>query len=448
MHLQSNTVSKTLVHSRLISLVAITVSSIINPYLPESYAQHDEHAPAGTPKTSPYVGDLNQRLALTGDWGGSRTRWLHKGVSFELNATNTYQSVVDGGIDTNSEFGGSVDLTLNLDFGKLGWWKGGSLRIKGEGQYGDSIIQDTGTLIAPNIDALFPVPEADDVTLTEFLYTQLLSHHFGFFVGKMSVLSGDANVFSDDDNKKFLNHALGVNAALLSASPYSALGAGLIIVPKPNIHLVLSILDAEGTSDKSGFDTVFEGGSVFGAELAIATKFGGKAGHHTFGALFNSREYTSLNVDPRFQIPSGIELSLRKESDSWALYYNFDQFIKVEEEDPTQGWGIFGRIGFADEDTSPIKAFYSFGFGGKGIIPGRDNDTFGLGFYYADPSDEFTGKSVEGSIDIDTGFGAELFYNFEVKPWMHITPDIQVLDSGFGGVDTAVVLGLRSRIDF
>jgi carbohydrate-selective porin OprB len=45
------------------------------------------------------------------------------------------------------------------------------------------------------------------------------------------------------------------------------------------------------------------------------------------------------------------------------------------------GVGIFGRIGFADNKTSPIERFYSLGVGGKGLIPGRERDTFGVGYY-------------------------------------------------------------------
>ncbi len=40
---------------------------------------------------------------------------------------------------------------------------------------------------------------------------------------------------------------------------------------------------------------------------------------------------------------------------------------------------MLGRFGIADEETNPIESFYSIDIGGKGIIPGRDNDTFGVG---------------------------------------------------------------------
>lgn len=50
----------------------------------------------------------------------------------------------------------------------------------------------------------------------------------------------------------------------------------------------------------------------------------------------------------------------------------------------------------------------------------------------------------------------ELFYNITVTPWFHLTPDLQVLiparertlPPGAESINTAVVLGLRAKIDF
>jgi porin len=47
-----------------------------------------------------------------------------------------------------------------------------------------------------------------------------------------------------------------------------------------------------------------------------------------------------------------------------------------------EGIGLFARLGFADEQTNPIEWAVSGGIGGRGLVPGRHNDTFGLGYYY------------------------------------------------------------------
>ena len=61
-------------------------------------------------------------------------------------------------------------------------------------------------------------------------------------------------------------------------------------------------------------------------------------------------------------------------------------------------------------------------------------------------------------IGLDHEQGAELFYNVAITPWLHLTPDLQIIDSARNKapiisanrkpIDTAVVAGLRVKIDF
>ena len=80
----------------------------------------------------------------------------------------------------------------------------------------------------------------------------------------------------------------------------------------------------------------------------------------------------------------------------------------------------------------------------NGIIPERDNDTFGLGYYYMDMSDD-----LADFISVDTEQGIEFFYNIEVNPWLHVTPDLQyIIDPGGGAYDDAIVFGIRAVMTF
>jgi len=128
--------------------------------------------------------------------------------------------------------------------------------------------------------------------------------------------------------------------------------------------------------------------------------------------------------------------------DNVAVYFNFDQWIYQEEADPSQGIGIFGRFGWGRGDVNAVEYFYSCGIGGKGILPGRDADTFGLGYYYADLSDEMPSMFHKEA-------GVELFYNIEVTPNCHVTPDFQVIfnPGGTNDEDLALVWGVRLQID-
>jgi hypothetical protein len=49
------------------------------------------------------------------------------------------------------------------------------------------------------------------------------------------------------------------------------------------------------------------------------------------------------------------------------VWYNFDQYVYPEHEDPTRGMGVFGRFAYSTGKANPIQQFCSIG--GKGVIP-------------------------------------------------------------------------------
>ncbi len=98
--------------------------------------------------------------------------------------------------------------------------------------------------------------------------------------------------------------------------------------------------------------------------------------------------------------------------------------------------------------------FFSFGVGGKGIIPGRPVDRFGIGYYHIDVNNpKLTGPLATREFLRDE-YGFEAFYNFAITPWMQFTPDIQVIRPAQKetisreNVNTATVLGLRLQLVF
>ena len=105
------------------------------------------------------------------------------------------------------------------------------------------------------------------------------------------------------------------------------------------------------------------------------------------------------------------------------------------------------RITLTPMSSYPIRWSAVFGIGGTSPISGRKHDTFGLAYYYLGFSDDF--KDVARVITpVRDERGLELFYNVGVTPWLHITPDLQVITPILGRAETSVVLGLRMKIDF
>jgi porin len=413
-----------------------------------------------------YSGDFWSRSTLTGDWGGTRNDWAAKGITFDINLTQTGMSNISGGKDQGWEYSGRGDITLNVDTGKAGLWPGGFFMVEVEGNYNRSINLDTGALMPVNTNQIFPTTGKDQLNIPALSFTQFLSHYFGVFVGKVATLtsqSGDMNEFAHGKgDTQFFNTAFNINPTILLTVPYSTLAGGVVILPtKDPKEAIISIvaLDGDGVANRSGFDTVFKGNTAYAIEGRMRTDFFGMTGHQLLGATYSTKNFSSLNQSLRFIVENG---AVKQEDNSWSIYYNFDQY--VYEPRKGKGVGVFGRFGASDGDANPIHYFYSIGVGGKGVIPERTLDEFGLGFYYIDVSNpKFAGPLANRDFLRDE-YGVEAYYNFALTPWMKLTPDIQfirpaqketlqidsehLLASKKKDVNSATVIGLRLQVVF
>lgn len=405
-----------------------------------------------------YGGDWLTRSKMSGDWGGYRTKLADKGVKIDIDLMQVVQGVNGGGLNPGYKYGGSADYWLHLDTQKMGLWPGGFVTIFAETQFGESIIDNSGVFIPVNLDATFPLPNRQLTNLTSVMFMQFLSEQFGFFFGKLQTLDGDTNAFASGRGKsQFLNTNLVLNPVTLRTIPYSALGGGIIVLPTKDpdkMMFTLTALDPNGVPDQAGFDDAFDDGVALASEFRFEITPFGLPGHQLLGGTWSSKNFTVLDQDLRLlaiqflrsRLLGGAGATLARADDSWSIYYNFDQFVFAEDGDKSQGIGLFGRFGIADDKTNPIEAFYSIGFGGKGIIPTRDHDTFGIGFFLLEVSDQIPNLGL--NLLDDQGKGMEVFYNIEVTPWFHLSPDFQVIESPRNAIDTIYITGIRALLDF
>jgi len=404
----------------------------------------DEAAPATPPPppATPYSGDLWTRSTLTGDWDGARNQLAAKGFTADLTLVQVLQGVVD-----SWEYSGRYDLVLNFDTGKMGLWQGGFFILEAEGQYGDFIgAGSTGALLPVNTNSLFPLPGEDCINLSGVTYMQFLSEKFGFMLGKLTTItetSGDMNEFAHGKGAfRFLNTSFNFNPIMALTVPYSTLGGGVIFMPTKELVTTFAVVDPSGASNTSGLSDAFSDGASFAGEARLTTSFFGKTGHQLIGGTYSTKDYTALNQPPRNLIIP--DLPVGTHSGSWSIYYNFDQYIVQDDPKVDRGWGVFGRLGTSDGDANPIDWFASIGVGGKGVIPGRPNDRFGIGYYYM----WIANQELPNRLNFEDSQGFEAFYEVAITPYILFTPDVQVIDPSQTSVDTAVVLGARLTMKF
>jgi porin len=407
-----------------------------------------------------YSGDFLNRSALTGDWGGARNELAAKGVTTEMSLTQVEQGVVGGGKDSTWEYGGRGDLTVNVDTQKLGWWRGGLLTIDLQGNFSRSVNNNTGALMPVNSTQLYPMPNGDNLNLAQLSIAQSFSNYVGLIFGKIEP-STDANEFASGlGDTQFLNNALTGNPVTSLVTPFSTLGAVVNVSPTTDSNEAIvnfSILQTNGKASSSGFNDLSSNKLTFAAQGRVRTDFFGLTGHQLFGAEYSNQTFTSLGQNLRFIV---VNRTVAKKDRSWDVYYNFDQYLYEPNKGSGQGVGVFGRFGASDGNPNPIHYFYSLGVGGKGIIPGRPIDRFGLGYYYITVSNPtFTGPLATRSF-LRNEYGFEAFYDIALTPWMQLTPDIQVIRPSQKdvvtvgipptrqGIDTATVLGVRLQMIF
>ncbi|WP_425617939.1 carbohydrate porin [Anatilimnocola sp. NA78] len=405
-----------------------------------------EEAPPPTPPLPNFCGPLCERSKLTGDWHGVRTCLLESGMMWDIDHVNFLFGNVSGGRQQGFTFAGHGDYVMNWDLSKVIDHQGLFFKLRAEHRYGESIGGYDGTFLPSTIPTDLPVSNSENIYLTNVLFTQMLSETFGVFAGKMDTLDGDMNAYAHKRGKdQFSNLAFVANPLLLRAVPYCTLATGFVILEDMQPLFTFTVLNAKDTTRNSGFGELFEEGCVLSAQYRKPYEIEGFAGHVVVGGAWNSRKYVSLGQDPRILLP---DVPIAQTSGTWAVFGNFDQQLVSYSGAPGAGWGLFGRASVADNEANPLAQFFSLGIGGNSPICGRHQDTFGVGYYYLGTSNQI-GVFLQAALGpIGDGQGVEMFYNYEVTPWFHLTADMQVLQPEVVNLDPALLVGLRAKIDF
>lgn len=411
-------------------------------------------------------GSILERGSLTGDWGGSRQSLVDKGIYVDLGITQVLQSGLQGGArdGRGPRYRGSADYYLTLDTEKLGLWPGGLIMMNGESNFGDSAGDQVGSIIPSNMDALFPDPAGGgaNTTLSELYFVQALSPKLIVAIGKINALGlGDQNAYANNERTQFMNLGLNFNPMLGAFVPYTPLGLAVILMPTSDLQVTTSVVDSEGGAGTAGFDTVFTKGTTLSQEWDLTLRPFEQKGTYRLGFLYTDKNVSTYEADPRTLLARLLGLVPRNNrDDNWTIYGNFDQALWTIDAKEGRSVGVFFRFAVAPDDRNAIDQFYSLGIGGKGAIPGRAHDRFGVGWTYSHISSELKSALRVLGADPTNEQAIELFYNFELTPAAHLTADLQFVLDPFGlgdpartspdfdNRDLAIAGGLRLQLDF
>jgi porin len=406
----------------------------------------------GLPGTD--IGDFWHRTQLSGDWGGARTDLARHGFFLDLYSVSAYQDVAAGGLKTGGAFLQNTQLSINVDTGRAGLWPGGLLHVTLESREGSSPQNSftVGSTLPQYYGLTLPGPFLNNKALpTEYFLVQSLSPQFTVVIGKIRVLTAfDQTLFGDSFKYYFANFNFNKTPQAPNFTNPTALAAVAIWRPTQWVSLVGNVLDPNGQANTlaHAFDKV----DIYAASI-FSYKVGDLPGQTWVQGTWTNKSKVDLSL-PFGPLSSGEilqavgvllggtstqSLPINFKPSSWATIANFSQYLSVKSSSttiaqefrsgqPLRGVGVFGRAGYAPEETNPITRDASIAFFARGLSDRRQDDSFGAGFYYngisrrlKDDIAQLTGNNAA----VKNEMGTELFYDFAITPAIRVIPSYQ-----------------------
>jgi hypothetical protein len=190
----------------------------------------------------------------------------------------------------------------------------------------------------------------------------------------------------------------------------------------------------------------FEDGAWMAAFHRFFWKLDDKTGYFMIFAGGSTREQTSN--DPHDIInPPGVGLST-EEKRPWDIAGYLYQVVWQAEDDPNRKATIL--IGGTGGPDNPQFAQWNVfaAVEAYGPMASRPRDRMGVSGWYSGLSDNFIDLASIVDLSLQDTWGVELYYNFEINKYTHLTPDLQIIQNERKNDDVAVIPGIRLVIDF
>jgi porin len=436
-----------------------------------------------------FLNGVNRSSALLGDMWGLRTELSRHGISLGIQETSEYLGNTSGGIRQGFEYDGLTQAVMQLNTQRAFGFYGGLFNVSALQIHGNNLSAD-------NLQTLQTASgiEADRATrLWELWYDQkfLEEDRLDVKIGQQSL---DQEFMVSTNALYFVNTMFGwpmpPSADLPGggpAYPLSALGARISARPADGFTVLAGVFNGSPVSNNSGdpqlqnrHGTSFPlgDGTLSIMELQFSYPALGsmvEAGEspalgwtYRVGAWYDSKQFDDQRLDQ-----NGLSLAdpnsnglARQHHGNYAMYAVADHLVWRDARDPNRTVALFARVmGTPLKDRNLVDFSLNAGLVFHSPFVYRTADTFGIGVGYAHVSKQAAAMDRDtlyyngsaGPIRSGESF-VEMTYQYQVKPWLQIQPDIQyVFNPGAGLADPndpaqrikdELVLGVRTNISF
>jgi porin len=426
---------------------------------PNAPAQDSADEKKGVLPIPDYTGDIWTRSFFTGDWGGERTELANRGIMFDFRLSQYYQNVTRGGRNTNGNYGGTMDYRLHLDGGRLGLWEGFFVDMHARTRFGRDVTPDAGALALENTGMLMPAPgdyQQTDITgLTANQFLPLGDNHIGLLTaGKLDILDAVTLFFPSVGygQEGFMNVQSMVTALpWFGAVQGLSLYGGWLAAINKEYQIGQSAVLVTGTKSVSTSwgslsDSFEEGAWIAGFHRFIWGDPEDKIGYFMVFAGGSTRDQPSNEArDITFVPGQGIESTESHKPWDVAVYLYQDFWTAADNPNRKANFMVGGTAGPDDPQFAQYNIFGNVE--GYGLLESRLHDRMGVAGWYNVLSDNYK-DLVSPVVNVRDTWGSELYYNAEITPALHVTPNIQLVQNAQDDDDMAVILGVRAVMDF
>ncbi|HSQ82528.1 MAG TPA: carbohydrate porin [Casimicrobiaceae bacterium] len=448
-------------------------------------------APSAIAQGVPDAGGPWQRANLLGDMGGLRPYVAQHGVSLGVTETSEVLGNLTGGVRRGSAYDGVTEIVLGVDASKAFGWK--------EGTFNLSLLQIHGQNLSAqnlyNLQTVSGVTADPSTRLWELWFDRsLMDGEVDLKIGQQSL---DQEFMVSQYSGLYLNTMMGwpmlPSADLYAggpAYPLSSLGVRMQTHPTQGSTLLAGVFDDNPPGGSFADDSQVRGreshgiafnldtGALFIAELQYPVNLAGDEGSrcdpvdcglpgtYKLGAWYDTasfpdQRYDSSGLSLADPASNGVPLEHRG---NFSVYGVVDQRVWREPGGP-RSVGVFVRIMGAPADRNPIDFSVNAGINVKAPLPGRDDDSLGLGYGLAHVSRQLSALDADTAHFSGTPYPVrgtehfiELTYQCQLAPWWVLQPDLQYVWNPGGGIPNPLeparrigdelVLGLRTVITF
>jgi porin len=384
---------------------------------------------------------------LFGDWGGERTRLEEKGVNFDLQYISDFLWNIKSPQKERLAAFDRVRGTVDINFGSLIHQNGLYFHATALWQGGAILGNYLGALASPSGMSSGNTFRLDSWWLEKRVRDERVAIRVGQFAGQDFY---GAQHYAASFIFEPMGYALGnLSTTFESFDPPSTPAMELRVMPIEHFYVKSMVLAADRfqyAHNPTGLVPQFRGAPMSVSEIGFspgkkATTVRafdnvegrkGYSGLYQFGASYNPGKFTN---------PTSTTLR----SGDYLLYWMANQALwRI---DPHEARGLDGTVSYdwSPADVNHVNRQLTAGLRFNEPLPVPFHNTMSLGYVRTSQSSNFVATGMPAW---KPEHGVEFNSLLDVLPMMFVQPVIQYYANVGGGVQRAVVLGFRTKIEF